>query len=127
MSLALLVSPSSVAISDQVDVIALANISTCSTVDRGTSSGSLRSECSDFDSAPLWFSGPSDFTRTDVAGDVTRDAQQVTGVTLRPLDNPARSHQELGADLVVDASGRGSRTPRWLSDAGYSISTTAHI
>jgi len=32
---------------------------------------------------------------------------------------PGRGVDELRADLVVDASGSGSRTPRWLEDLGY--------
>lgn len=58
---------------------------------------------------------------------ISRDAQRVTGVTLRPLDIPGRPRQDLGADLVVDASGRGSRAPTWLSDAGYAISAKVHV
>jgi 2-polyprenyl-6-methoxyphenol hydroxylase-like FAD-dependent oxidoreductase len=56
--------------------------------------------------------------RHDVAALLTSsDSRQVTGVTLRPLDE-AGTYQ-LAADLVVDASGRGSRAPAWLSDGGY--------
>ena len=43
-------------------------------------------------------------------------AQRVSGVALRDRDDQTPS--ELAADLVVDASGRGSRTPRWLTDLG---------
>ena len=39
------------------------------------------------------------------------DGRRVGGVTTRAGG--------LGADLVVDASGRGSRAPRWLEDAGF--------
>ena len=51
--------------------------------------------------------------RTHVQGlvfDNRRNA--VTGVTLR-------QHQTLAADLIVDATGRNSRTPVWLNAAGY--------
>ncbi|MFJ2608580.1 FAD-dependent oxidoreductase [Streptomyces sp. NPDC087425] len=41
-------------------------------------------------------------------------AAQVTGVRLRTGD----TETSLDADLVVDASGRGSRMPRWLTDLG---------
>jgi 2-polyprenyl-6-methoxyphenol hydroxylase-like FAD-dependent oxidoreductase len=72
--------------------------------------------------------GATILDRHDITSLVTsRDARQITGVMLRLLDVPGCPHRELGADLVVDASGRGSRTPTWLSDAGYRISTKAHI
>jgi flavin-dependent dehydrogenase len=51
-----------------------------------------------------------------------RDGQRVTGVTVRPLDDPGdgpASTPQLAADLVVDASGRGSRAPAWLSEGGF--------
>src|SRR5262249_59058591 len=41
---------------------------------------------------------------------------RVTGLVVR---SKGRSAQEtLDADLVVDASGRGSQSPRWLEEAG---------
>jgi 2-polyprenyl-6-methoxyphenol hydroxylase-like FAD-dependent oxidoreductase len=40
----------------------------------------------------------------------------VTGVELRDSDGAAEA---LAADLVVDATGRTSRTPGWLDDRGY--------
>ncbi|WP_214110410.1 FAD-dependent oxidoreductase [Acrocarpospora catenulata] len=43
---------------------------------------------------------------------VTQDRAQITGVTLD-------GGEELAADLVVDATGRGSRTPAWLEELGY--------
>ncbi len=46
------------------------------------------------------------------------DHTRVTGVQIRPGD--AEHHQEeLEADLVVDASGRGSQAPKWLLSMGY--------
>jgi len=48
----------------------------------------------------------------------TSDSRRVTGVrVLRRADGSAE--ELLGADLVVDASGRGSRTPAWLEAHGY--------
>jgi 2-polyprenyl-6-methoxyphenol hydroxylase-like FAD-dependent oxidoreductase len=48
----------------------------------------------------------------------TPDGRRVTGVrVLRPVDSGAE--EVLGADLVVDATGRGSRTPLWLEALGY--------
>lgn len=45
-------------------------------------------------------------------------ADAVTGVVLRHRDG-AGPTERVAADLVVDASGRGSRTPRWLAELGY--------
>lgn len=47
------------------------------------------------------------------------DAAQVTGVRLRPRrESPGVSARSLSADLIVDASGRSSRAPDWLSGLG---------
>ena len=55
--------------------------------------------------------------RADVAG-LTASAGRVTGVRLlRGRDGSAE--ERIGGDLVVDASGRGSRAPRWLAELGY--------
>jgi 2-polyprenyl-6-methoxyphenol hydroxylase-like FAD-dependent oxidoreductase len=57
------------------------------------------------------------------AGDVlglttTPDRQRITGVrVLRRADGSAE--EVLDATVVVDAMGRGSRTPRWLHELGY--------
>jgi len=42
--------------------------------------------------------------------------ERVTGVEVR---SAAAGAQQLAADLVVDATGRGSRLPAWLAAAGY--------
>ena len=57
--------------------------------------------------------------RCDVVGLVTSpDGHRVTGVrVLRRADGSA--DELLDADLVVDASGRSSRTPAWLEALGY--------
>jgi 2-polyprenyl-6-methoxyphenol hydroxylase-like FAD-dependent oxidoreductase len=70
--------------------------------------------------------------RHDVTSLLTsRDGRQVTGTTLRPLDDlddgTAGSQLQLTADLVVDASGRGSRASAWLSEAGYPTPTKTHV
>jgi 2-polyprenyl-6-methoxyphenol hydroxylase-like FAD-dependent oxidoreductase len=52
---------------------------------------------------------------TDVVG--SRDGRAVTGVTVRQLDSGESTR--LDADLVVDASGRGSRAATWLTGLGY--------
>jgi 2-polyprenyl-6-methoxyphenol hydroxylase-like FAD-dependent oxidoreductase len=46
------------------------------------------------------------------------DHTSITGVQLRPGDG-ARGDEELSADLVIDASGRGSQAPQWLASLGY--------
>jgi 2-polyprenyl-6-methoxyphenol hydroxylase-like FAD-dependent oxidoreductase len=55
--------------------------------------------------------------RTEVTG-LTLHAEQkrITGVTVRARDGGAE--ETLYADLVVDASGRGSRAPEWLGALG---------
>jgi 2-polyprenyl-6-methoxyphenol hydroxylase-like FAD-dependent oxidoreductase len=57
--------------------------------------------------------------RCDVVGlATTPEARRVTGArVLRRADHSAE--QLLGADLVVDATGRGSRAPMWLEALGY--------
>jgi 2-polyprenyl-6-methoxyphenol hydroxylase-like FAD-dependent oxidoreductase len=57
--------------------------------------------------------------RCDAAGLVaTPDGQRVRGVrVIRRADGSAE--QVLEADLVVDATGRGSRSPIWLEELGY--------
>jgi 2-polyprenyl-6-methoxyphenol hydroxylase-like FAD-dependent oxidoreductase len=47
---------------------------------------------------------------------VSADRRRVTGVR---VSGPAGPRHTLPADLVVDASGRGSRTQRWLGELGY--------
>jgi 2-polyprenyl-6-methoxyphenol hydroxylase-like FAD-dependent oxidoreductase len=56
---------------------------------------------------------------SDIAGLVAEpDGGRITGARVfRRLDGSAA--EVLPADLVVDATGRGSRTPRWLAELGY--------
>ncbi|AKA07080.1 hydroxylase [Streptomyces noursei ZPM] len=56
---------------------------------------------------------------TEAVG-LTGDARRVTGVTVRARngDRSAAATRVLPAELVVDASGRGSRTPRWYAELG---------
>lgn len=59
--------------------------------------------------------------RCDVAG-LTKGGGTVTGVRIvRRADDSVE--ELLDADLVVDATGRGSRTPVWLSDLGFPVPT----
>jgi 2-polyprenyl-6-methoxyphenol hydroxylase-like FAD-dependent oxidoreductase len=57
--------------------------------------------------------------RCDIVGlATTPDGRRVTGArVLRRADNSAE--ELLAADLVVDATGRGSRAPAWLEALGY--------
>lgn len=63
----------------------------------------------------------------DVAGLTTSaDGQRVTGVTI----NRRTGDQQpivLAADLVVDASGRGSASPKWLAQVGYAKPTESFV
>ena len=63
---------------------------------------------------------PSMTTREDcdIVGLATSDGR-VSGARVRPRRGGC-AEQTLDADLVVDATGRGSRTPRWLEESGYS-------
>jgi 2-polyprenyl-6-methoxyphenol hydroxylase-like FAD-dependent oxidoreductase len=55
----------------------------------------------------------------DVAGLVTDSGQRrVTGVRTGQRDDGG-AEQTVSADLIVDATGRGSRTPVWLEQLGY--------
>jgi 2-polyprenyl-6-methoxyphenol hydroxylase-like FAD-dependent oxidoreductase len=47
----------------------------------------------------------------------TPDRSQVTGVRL--LSRDSNAEDTLAGDLVVDATGRSSHTPRWVTDLGY--------
>jgi 2-polyprenyl-6-methoxyphenol hydroxylase-like FAD-dependent oxidoreductase len=47
---------------------------------------------------------------------VTADKRMVTGVQVR---GPDGSSSQIAGSLVVDATGRGSRTPTWLAELGY--------
>lgn len=54
---------------------------------------------------------------TDIVGlRTTPDRRRVTGVTVCGTDGQP---QPITADFVVDATGRGSRTPIWLQEWGY--------
>jgi 2-polyprenyl-6-methoxyphenol hydroxylase-like FAD-dependent oxidoreductase len=46
----------------------------------------------------------------------TPGRDRVTGARVLPRGGDA---EEIPADLVVDATGRGARTPAWLSQIGY--------
>lgn len=48
-----------------------------------------------------------------------RAGSRVTGVRVVTRDGTGGATEELAADLVVDASGRGSHSPTWLEAEGY--------
>jgi 2-polyprenyl-6-methoxyphenol hydroxylase-like FAD-dependent oxidoreductase len=48
----------------------------------------------------------------------TDDRKEITGVQINKPQSEGQP-QILSADLVVDTSGRGSRTPKWLEELGY--------
>jgi 2-polyprenyl-6-methoxyphenol hydroxylase-like FAD-dependent oxidoreductase len=56
----------------------------------------------------------------EVTGLITNGgAERVTGVTLRRRKCDDAPEDTLAAELVVDAGGRGSRSPQWLEALGY--------
>jgi 2-polyprenyl-6-methoxyphenol hydroxylase-like FAD-dependent oxidoreductase len=65
--------------------------------------------------------------RCDVVGlATTPDRRRVTGARLlRRADGSAE--EVLGVDLVVDATGRGARTPAWLEALGYRRPPAAQV
>jgi 2-polyprenyl-6-methoxyphenol hydroxylase-like FAD-dependent oxidoreductase len=50
---------------------------------------------------------------------VDERGERVTSVRLRSRGKLFHNETELAADLVVDASGRGSKAPQWLESLGY--------
>jgi len=54
----------------------------------------------------------------DVSGLHSLDGKRVSGVRLRRRGAAGEAAEVLSADLVVDASGRGSRMPTWLEALG---------
>jgi 2-polyprenyl-6-methoxyphenol hydroxylase-like FAD-dependent oxidoreductase len=65
-------------------------------------------------------SGVRVLDRHEVTGPrASRNGRTVVGVTVRPVDSGGGVF-DVDADLVVDASGRGSRAATWLPELGYS-------
>ncbi len=52
--------------------------------------------------------------------------EQITGVQVEYRDG-RRANELLTAGLVVDCTGRGSRTPRWLIDLGYAAPPESEV
>jgi 2-polyprenyl-6-methoxyphenol hydroxylase-like FAD-dependent oxidoreductase len=58
----------------------------------------------------------------------TPDGRRVTGARVHHREAGSGSAEDvLDADLVVDATGRGSRTPIWLEALGYARSDTEQV
>ena len=55
----------------------------------------------------------------------TDDHSRVTGATF--IDGATNAPATLEAELVVDASGRGSRSPKWLEQLGYERPLEQHV
>ncbi len=62
--------------------------------------------------------------RTDLVGVTTTAGRRVTGVEVRDREG---DFMQVPAQLVVDATGRGSRTPVWLAEQGYQPPTEDRI
>ena len=56
----------------------------------------------------------------------TDDHRQVIGVRVQRTGEDTLDEM-LRADLVVDATGRGSRSPRWLEQLGYAAPPESHV
>jgi 2-polyprenyl-6-methoxyphenol hydroxylase-like FAD-dependent oxidoreductase len=63
---------------------------------------------------------------TDVVRPVTGGGR-VTGVTVRAAREPDAPEETVAADLLVDAAGRGSRTPVWLPALGRRAPATTQV
>ncbi|MFC7495859.1 MULTISPECIES: NAD(P)/FAD-dependent oxidoreductase [unclassified Nocardioides] len=55
-----------------------------------------------------------------VASEIDGDRVRVTGARVAPAASRDAEERVIDADLVVDATGRGSRTPVWLEELGHS-------
>ena len=60
-------------------------------------------------------------TSVEVLGLLPAGSERVAGVKIREAGSSPRFTEDLSADLVLDASGQGSRAPRWLEEAGYCV------
>jgi 2-polyprenyl-6-methoxyphenol hydroxylase-like FAD-dependent oxidoreductase len=63
---------------------------------------------------------------TDVTGLVTAGGR-ATGVRVRAARTPGATEESVPADLVLDAAGRGSRTPAWLGELGFPVPETSQV
>ncbi len=56
----------------------------------------------------------------------SEDKTRVTGIRIQKADDRT-AREDLSADLVVDASGRGSKTPQWLESLGYDRASETRV
>jgi len=64
---------------------------------------------------------------TDILGIVASpDRKRITGARVQ-AQIPGAEPEVIEADLVVDATGRGSRSPRWLTELGYPEVEVEHV
>lgn len=63
---------------------------------------------------------------TDVTGLVTADGR-VTGVTVGAARTPDAVPSTVAADLVIDATGRGSRAVTWLGELGFPVPRSSEL
>lgn len=56
---------------------------------------------------------------------ISGDRRRITGVTMQPRNGG--SLQQIVADLVVDATGRGSHSPQWLRELGYEAPPVSEV
>lgn len=55
----------------------------------------------------------------------TADRQRVTGITVKHKENGTPI--SLNADLVIDVTGRGSHSPQWLTELGFTPPVTSEV
>jgi 2-polyprenyl-6-methoxyphenol hydroxylase-like FAD-dependent oxidoreductase len=63
---------------------------------------------------------------TDVTGLVTADGR-ATGVRIQAARTPGAATRTVPAELVLDAAGRGTRTPLWLAELGFPVPDTSRV
>jgi 2-polyprenyl-6-methoxyphenol hydroxylase-like FAD-dependent oxidoreductase len=63
---------------------------------------------------------------TEVTGLVLADGR-AAGVRVRAARTPGTAEETVPADLVLDAAGRGSRTPVWLAELGFPVPETSQV
>jgi 2-polyprenyl-6-methoxyphenol hydroxylase-like FAD-dependent oxidoreductase len=69
----------------------------------------------------------TDVVRLVTAHDRVRGHDRVTGVTVRAARTPDATERTIDADLVIDAAGRGSRTPAWLPELGLGAPAATRV
>lgn len=72
--------------------------------------------------------GVEPLARHEVVGLLTRDGGTTAGgVRIRERGSASAPHRDLPADLVVDASGRESKAPKWLAELGRGVPEETRI